>query len=160
MKDLYQKILNKPEIFRQRLAYGITAFLGIIMFAIWLSQTTLIMRETFRVDKEKEDVLDQLKKNAPSLQKEQMKVPENPFEINSGNSSDNTGFEATTNNNQTLEEKTTNGPNTIKGLEILEEPTTDSENLSSEDKNIPLADQEIMETPSQEITEENVLPAQ
>ena len=64
MKDLYQKILNKPEIFRQRLAYGITAFLGIIMFAIWLSQTTLIMRETFRVDKEKEDVLDQLKKNA------------------------------------------------------------------------------------------------
>ena len=136
MKNLYQKILDKPEIFRQRLAYGITAFLGLIIFAVWLSQTILIMRGTFKLDEDEKEVVNQLKKNAPSLQTEQMQlqIPENLLE-NSAEypSAISENEESTVVKNK---EETTNETE-IKGLEILESPNTEKDEIILE-KNDPI----------------------
>jgi len=160
MKDLYQKILNKPEIFRQRLAYGITAFLGLIIFAVWLSQTMLIMRETFNVDEDKEEVINQLKKNAPSLQTEQMQsqIPENLLENGDDHPSDALESEEPTSIKD--DEGITNETG-IKGLEILGSPSTET-NEAILEKNDPIVSDQDQKNAgdSQEITGESTTPIQ
>jgi len=110
MKDLYQKILNKPEIYRQRLAYGITAFFGVIIFTIWLSQTMIAMRETFQASEENNAMMEEIKEGMPSLQTEEMNLPENLFSeefllMENEETSESETIPASTNENNSLNMK-------------------------------------------------------
>jgi len=52
MKDLYKKILEKPESYRRRLAFVITGIVGVIIFSVWLGMTYNSMQEILGPSKE------------------------------------------------------------------------------------------------------------
>ena len=81
MKNLYDKILAKPLAYRKKLAYFLTAFLGLFFFFIWLSKTIIAVRKTIDLtDEEKENVL-KMKRVVPSLEKDaDLKQMDSSFE--------------------------------------------------------------------------------
>lgn len=46
MEEFYKKILNKPKAYRIRLAYGLTVFLGLIIFSLWMAITVKNVNHT------------------------------------------------------------------------------------------------------------------
>lgn len=79
MKELYQKILNKPENYRRRLAYAITAFIGVAAFSIWLPYTMKSTREKFNFSEEGTETVKGIKNTMPSLQFENMEKLDDLF---------------------------------------------------------------------------------
>ena len=69
MQELYNKILKKPKEFRRRLAYVLTAVIGVIIFSIWLIMASKSMKNVFNDSSDKvEKAVTEKKNNLPSLE--------------------------------------------------------------------------------------------
>lgn len=85
MKDLYKKILEKPEAYRRRLALVITGVVGVVIFSVWLGMTYDVMQNILESseDKTKTELAPQKRGEAPSLEerfKEKQTDSVDPYE--------------------------------------------------------------------------------
>lgn len=69
MKDLYKKILEKPESYRRRLVFVLTGIAGVVIFSVWLGMTYSSMQEIIGPsEEEREENPAPQKGKVPSLE--------------------------------------------------------------------------------------------
>lgn len=130
MSNLYKKILEKPKEVRRRIAFGITIFIGIIIFSFWLFATSRTIKETFSgmLDYKNENTKANETNKAPSI-KEEINKMMNLVEETGNIEQKNTGENIYENNNFESEEN--------------EIDTTPDYQVNSEDKNWNNFEEEI-----------------
>lgn len=69
MKELYKKILEKPEAYRRRLTLVITGIAGVIVFSVWLGMTYNSMQRIVGSPEDEEVNIEDIQNgHAPSLE--------------------------------------------------------------------------------------------
>ena len=68
---MLKQLLEKPESYRRKFAFIITAILGVIIFSIWLIITQYNIKQAFNNNRPQKTATQQFRENLPSLNNNQ-----------------------------------------------------------------------------------------